>query len=405
LTLTLLSACGGGGGGGATDAGAPTVTATSPASGATGVLVSVPVTATFSEALNASSVGDTSFTLSNGASNVTGTISYDGTTATFTPAANLAYTTAYTATLTASVKDAAGNSMSGNYTWSFTTGASPDTTAPTVTTTSPANNATGVSVSAPITATFSEAMSASSVSATSFTLDHGVTGSVSYSGTTATLTPSSQLAYLTTYTATVTTAVKDVAGNALANNHTWTFTTTVAPSTVNYSFTNALAPTEISQSGVLGLFDTSLGTLIGATLTLSDSMQTTITLTNNANSSQSIRATGNVSLFYGSNIGVLNTILSAANPVGNLTATTGIQNIGAGQTQAFGPLTGTDTDIYGAQLNAILESLSAPGGGTFGINCQSISGIQIEGGGGQIGSNQTTQAQCGGMIEYVYTVP
>lgn len=105
-------------------------------------------------------------------------------------------------------------------------GAAADTTAPTVTATIPANSATGVLVNAPITATFSEAMNASSVSVTSFTLDHGVTGTVSYSGTTATFTPTSRLANLTIYTVTLTTAVKDAAGNALASNHVWTFTTT-----------------------------------------------------------------------------------------------------------------------------------------------------------------------------------
>ncbi len=66
----------------------PTVSSTSPASGATGVAVTTMVTATFSEAMNASTITTSSFTLSG----VSGSVSYNsGTyTATFTPSANLA---------------------------------------------------------------------------------------------------------------------------------------------------------------------------------------------------------------------------------------------------------------------------------------------------------------------------
>ena len=102
-------------------------------------------------------------------------------------------------------------------------GGSTDTTPPTVSSTSPADSATGVAINAAITATFSEAMTASTLT-TAFTIA-GVPGAVTYSGTTATFTPTSSLASNTPYTATITTGVKDAAGNALANNHTWSFTT------------------------------------------------------------------------------------------------------------------------------------------------------------------------------------
>jgi hypothetical protein len=107
----------------------------------------------------------------------------------------------------------------------------PDTTAPTVSSNGPVNNATGIAVNAAITATFSETMSASSIK-TNFTLSNSansVSGEVTYTGTTATFTPSANLAYSTAYTATITTGVKDAAGNAMANNHTWIFTTRAAP--------------------------------------------------------------------------------------------------------------------------------------------------------------------------------
>src|SRR5207249_3317510 len=124
--------------------------------------------------------------------------------------------TTYTATITTGVKDLAGNAMTANYVWTFTT-IVPDTTPPTVASTNPANGATGVTVNSPITATFSEAVQSSTVSSTTFTLkdssNNAVTGTVSLSpdGKTATFTPSSNLAASTTYTATITTGVKDLA--------------------------------------------------------------------------------------------------------------------------------------------------------------------------------------------------
>lgn len=126
--------------------------------------------------------------------------------------------------ITVTAYDAAGNIASDVLTVTYTP---PDTTPPTVSSTSPANNATNVSTSAAISVTFSEAMSAASITTSTFTVN-GVSGSVSVSGATATFTPSSALATSTTYTATViggSSGVKDAAGNSLASNYSWTFTT------------------------------------------------------------------------------------------------------------------------------------------------------------------------------------
>ena len=96
--------------------------------------------------------------------------------------------------------------------------------APTVLSTSPSNTATGVAVNSTITATFSTAMLPSSITPTTFTV-MGVTGTVAYSGTTATFTPSTNLASATTFTAKITTGAKDSAGNPLAAPFSWSFTT------------------------------------------------------------------------------------------------------------------------------------------------------------------------------------
>ncbi len=54
-------------------------------------------------------------------------------------------------------------------------------------------------------------------------------GTGSVVGNTATFTPDAALADNTVYTATVTTAVTDLAGNHLAADYTWSFTTAAAP--------------------------------------------------------------------------------------------------------------------------------------------------------------------------------
>jgi hypothetical protein len=206
----------------------PTVLATDPTNAATGVALNKKVSATFSEAMDPLTINATTFVVKLGANAIAGTVSYSGTTAVFSPVANLTANTTYNATITTGSKDLANNALAANYVWSFTTGATSDVIAPTVLTTDPTNLATGVAINKKITATFSEAMDPLSINGASYTLKQGtnlVPGSVSYAGTTATFSPSSNLASLTTYTATITTAVKDLAGNAMASNYTWSFTT------------------------------------------------------------------------------------------------------------------------------------------------------------------------------------
>lgn len=92
----------------------------------------------------------------------------------------------------------------------------------------PAADLTGVARSTNVEFTFSEAMDPLTINNSTFTLKQGsvlVPGTVSYSGTTATFTPSGPLAANTTYTATMTTGATSLAGNSLAANEVWSFTT------------------------------------------------------------------------------------------------------------------------------------------------------------------------------------
>ena len=112
-----------------TDTTPPTVTNTDPVDGATGVSVTKSVSATFSEAVQGSTVSTTTFTLKAGTTSIPGTVTLSGgNIATFDPTSSLAASTTYTATITggsSGVKDLAGNQMSANKILSFTTAAAP----------------------------------------------------------------------------------------------------------------------------------------------------------------------------------------------------------------------------------------------------------------------------------------
>jgi len=235
LLAVLMSGCNGndddGGGGGQSDGTAPTVESTFPGTAATAVATNTNVIARFSEAMDVSTIIAANFTLTGpGTTPVAGTVSYDAVNhvADFLPTAPLAASTAFTATVTTGVKDSAGNAMAAAYVWGFTTGAIADATPPTVTSTIPAAMATGVSTNQAVMATFSEQMDSATLTTSSFTLMNGmvaVSGSVDCAGSTAIFTPAANLASNATFTATITTAVKDLANNAMVANFVWTFQT------------------------------------------------------------------------------------------------------------------------------------------------------------------------------------
>ncbi len=105
---------------------------------------------------------------------------------------------------------------------------SADSTVPSVSTTAPADTVTAIALNTNVIAAFSEAMDPSTITTATFTLMLGATpvpGAVTYEGTTATFNPTNDLAASTTYTAMLTTGVKDLSGNALAATKTWSFTT------------------------------------------------------------------------------------------------------------------------------------------------------------------------------------
>jgi Ice-binding-like/Bacterial Ig-like domain len=222
------------------DATKPRVIATIPVNGATGVPINESISATFSKAMNPSTISGTTFTLTGpGGIAVPGLVAYAAiaNTATFSPTGNLAPNTLFTATITTGAADLAGNTVAANFVWTFTTGATADTTKPQILLTIPANGAAEVPINQSVSATFNEAMDPLTISTATFQLAAPggalVAGTVIYDPINfiATFVPSANLTANTIYIATVTAAVTDLAGNTLGAGgvpNPWMFTTGTA---------------------------------------------------------------------------------------------------------------------------------------------------------------------------------
>lgn len=127
LIVALVGGCGDdsatGPTGGTADTTPPTIMSTNPINGTTGVAL---INVTFSEPMDAASINSTSFTVSGpSVTSVGGTVAYDAThnRASFVPSSTLSLATAFTATITTSAQDVAGNTLTSNYIWHFTTAA------------------------------------------------------------------------------------------------------------------------------------------------------------------------------------------------------------------------------------------------------------------------------------------
>jgi hypothetical protein len=130
---------------------------------------------------------------------------------------------------------------------------------PVVESTSPTSNELGVSVNKVVTITFNTELDPSTITDNSITLTGTgpVEGIVTYSGKTASFTPSSPLSENTTYTGRVTTLVKDLLGNALQTDYVWAFTTGLV-----------LRPIVISTDPINNATEVALNKVIAATFSV-----------------------------------------------------------------------------------------------------------------------------------------
>ncbi len=152
-----------------------------------------------------------------------------------------------------------------------------DNTPPTVTFTSPARGDAAVPVNQKVSVAFSEEMDATTFTGSTCTLKQGtesVSGKLTITESTVTFTPASNLQKGKLYTATVTNGVTDLAGNEMAKDYQWEFTTgmvedTTAP-TVSFTSPPNGAPAAPTNSKVNAAFSEPMdpATITSATFTV-----------------------------------------------------------------------------------------------------------------------------------------
>lgn len=240
----FLTGCGGGGSSSSNDPQlpdtTPSVVSTNPAHESVSVPTNRAVTVTFNKSVNPTSINPETFLLRNVITDapVSGEPTYDENSRTAAFRTNdLAPATTYRATVTSQIADMNGRRMTSDYSWQFTTAAETDDildeTRPSVLNTFPASDATAVPLNTSVLITFSEALDPTTINNQTYTLwrngTEPVTGTISYVGTTAAFKPNSPLSANTVYSAEVTTAIQDLAGNALQDTFRWSFTTETLP--------------------------------------------------------------------------------------------------------------------------------------------------------------------------------
>ncbi len=166
------------------------------------------------------------------------------------------------------------------------------------------------------------------------------------------------------------------------------------------SFSNADSMTPISQDGTLDLFDTNIGTLNKARLTLFGTGSSSFMLSNASGSNQTVTANSIIRMYFSSSLPSLNTTLDALMPALQLQASTGSVSLAAGTSATFGPLGSSEA----LTLDALAPSLFAQaGGGNFTLYCENSDEKMLDGGAGTVSLGLITQARCGAKVEYDYT--
>lgn len=202
----------------------PMVTATDPLNLESNVVLNQTLTAKFNMDMDPLTLAG-AFSLKTGSTVVPGVAGYADSTGWFTPSSPLLPNAIYYATIASSASNAAGTQMEADYQWSFATGG---LIAPIVISTNPNDEETNVPLTQNITAVFSDIMDPTTLDGTTFKVWQGTTpvnGTVSYTGNSALFVPATYLVSGETYTATITTGAKNLAGISLSNAYVWTFQT------------------------------------------------------------------------------------------------------------------------------------------------------------------------------------
>lgn len=165
------------------------------------------------------------------------------------------------------------------------------------------------------------------------------------------------------------------------------------------SFTNDLETTEIRQSGLLDRFDPTLGVLTAVVLSWGGSAETSFDVSNGTGQTLASRVSNSVDLIFSSSDPSISAILSTLTLVMQANGGQSIE-LPAGGTASYGPVTDTESASFSAGTSdSILAAFT--GQGTFSIDCESLSGLRvIGGGGGDLDATGRTSVGCFASVEY-----
>lgn len=170
--------------------------------------------------------------------------------------------------------------------------------------------------------------------------------------------------------------------------------------TVSFTYSNGLQPTEISQTGNLGFFDSNLGTLTDVSLSISSGTLVSLSITNNASQLFTISGTVFSTFIRDSSLSALDTMLAGFPR--SASVGTGQQAIAAGGTYQLTDVSVIDNLSFSTELDAFQNDFAVVGGGNFTLSCQTLTGLSISGGGGFAGASSSSQANCGAEVIYTY---
>src|SRR5208337_1518755 len=167
----------------------------------------------------------------------------------------------------------------------------------------------------------------------------------------------------------------------------------VVASATPLNCTVVASPTELNAMIVCPQFN-GVG-LESVQITVSGGITGSITLTNNASSTESTTGTTSSDFSVGALAG-----FSFVNPIFTAMYTTGLQSLSPGQSKTFSGMVGTGSADLGTDTTVLAPYIGA---GTFNIDVSTLTGLTVSGGGGQIGASQSTNANATAEVTYTAT--
>jgi len=214
------------------DSQSPLLVAVEPSSNELSVATNGSIVVTFNEPIKVDVGWANVFKISTDSTDVTGTYEQSENSVSFTPDSDLLSDTLYRVELSTSITDVVGNPLMEPYEWSFTTAHMQDVVAPQVSSITPMMGQQDVAVNTSISVAFSEPIDPSTVTQASFSLQEGgasVQGNVTVNSNVLVFEPNVALEYETLYLATLSSGIKDLAGNNLEADIEWHFSTGSVP--------------------------------------------------------------------------------------------------------------------------------------------------------------------------------